>query len=134
MTNQELIRALQAANARGVDVQVLFSEAAEKVENGPSYLRNRGIRVWIQDVASIKDEVLIVDDKTLVVGSLSKQGHECSSAIFLANVDPLAQRFGKFWDERKGRGRKYLNLDFVELDAPVVDPGAQPARSEFVRR
>lgn len=45
LTNEELIRALQAASARGVDVQALFSEAAEKVDNGAGYLRNRGIRV-----------------------------------------------------------------------------------------
>lgn len=117
LTSPPILRALMAAQKRGVDVQALLDRTQDRT-NDPRgrytpavFLVHAGVRVWIDDALAIAhNKALIVDGARVVTGSFnftkSADTRNAENAVLLDSSD-VARWFTANWEALRAASRAF---------------------------
>lgn len=112
-TSPAIIRALGAAKARGVDVEVILDKINKSSRyGGVTYLKNHNIPVWIDDsVAIAHNKVMVIDDDSVISGSFNftqaAQVKNAENILLITHAPALARIYAKDWTWRQGFSHGY---------------------------
>lgn len=105
-TNKSIAQAVAQAHARGLDVRVILdkSQRTEKY-TAATYLRNHGVRVWIdQKPAIAHNKVMIIDQQHVFTGSYnfssSAEIRNTENGILISRDPNITKRYTDNWIDR----------------------------------
>lgn len=115
-TDWRLLRALERAHRRGVDVRVILDRSDAEYEDGrpppAEWLHRAGIPVWIDDTVRIAhNKVMVIDGDGVVTGSYnftySAQDYNAENLIYIRRAPALAAAYTGNWNWRRDCARPY---------------------------
>lgn len=113
LTNREIIEALGRANGRAVKVELLIDESKANAEAyGVSYLRNRGVPVWVGTVYR-NQNALVLDRARLLLVGCEFASATCSSSYGATTQKEIVKRYLGRWQMAMTRARHFLDLAFL---------------------
>jgi phosphatidylserine/phosphatidylglycerophosphate/cardiolipin synthase-like enzyme len=117
-TSVPILAALKAAQARGVDVEVILDKtSARESESGSrysaaTYLSNAGVPVWVDTkVAIAHNKVMIIDGSRVITGSFNFTGaaqNRNAENLLVLDDAALAAQYRKNWEQRRAVSTPYV--------------------------
>ncbi|WP_236250963.1 phospholipase D family protein [Jeongeupia sp. HS-3] len=114
-TAPDIMQALAAAQARGVDVRVVIDKKrnlGKPSQKAMQYVASHGVQLRIDDHYNIQhDKVIIVDGKTVETGSFnyapSAETENSENVIVLRDMPDITRQYVAHWQSRWDQGVPY---------------------------
>ena len=126
-TSPPILAALKAAHLRGVEVKVIVDKSSAGPRksgagySAATYLRNAGVRVWVDfKVAIAHNKVMVIDNATVITGSfnftVAAQSHNAENLVVIEDR-ALAEKYRGNWERRRVMSLPYG----AQADIPPVE-------------